>query len=514
MLVALTFLVSSETKIFAHIFEFAKINRHWMLDDLLVALLVLSAALLIYGYRRNQELAREIKARRAAEREAHMLARHDSLTGLANRRRFREELHDTLRQLEIEGGRCAVLMLDLDGFKNINDVHGHAAGDQALVAFAARISLLIRPDTFLARLSGDEFALIQTDIPSLEAPTALARRIISALTEPITIDNTSVSLGVGVGIAIAPDDGIKHAEILRRADLALYRAKAEGRSMIRFFEVEMDKHVERRARIERDLRAGLAHRELTIAYQPIVQLDGQGIVGFEALARWTSVELGPIEPTVFIAVAEECGLIHELGDYLLRIACCEATRWPPNLTLSFNISPLQLRDATLGLRILAILGETGFNPRQLELEITESALLGDIGVTQTTIDQLRAAGVRIALDDFGTGYATMSQLLSLRFDKIKIDQSFVRRLGKDRQSDVIVSATIGLGKGLGLVTTAEGIEDADQLAQLQASGCIEGQGFLLGRPVPASEIVSFLTEARSASDPAGSSSRLRDLRRL
>lgn len=282
---------------------------------------------------------------------------------------------------------------------------------------------------------------------------------------------------------------------MRRADLALYRAKAEGRSLIRFFEAAMDRHVERRAHIERDLRAAIADGTVAVHYQPLVSLEGNRIVGFEALARWSSPDLGSIAPSVFIAVAEECGLILELGDQMLRSACREAVRWPIDLTLAFNISPIQLRDPALGLRILSILGETGLNPHRLELEITESALIGDAELALEAIDALRGAGVHIALDDFGTGYATMSQLLSLRFDKIKIDKSFVDGLGSDPQSDVIVRATIGLAKGLGLTTTAEGIESPDQLASLRGHGCDQGQGYLFGRAIAAGDIPALLNRS-------------------
>jgi diguanylate cyclase (GGDEF)-like protein len=501
-LATVAYIATSWTDVFDLTYEFAKQHKDWEVDDLLMVSLVMSAALLVYGFRRNHDLAREVRARRLAEREAHKLARHDSLTGLPNRRCFSERLNEVLRSSDAAGKRCAVLMLDLDGFKTVNDLHGHAAGDATLIAFAGRISAQLRPDAFLARLSGDEFALIQTDIESLEAPAALARRIVASLSEPISIEGVSISLGVGVGIAVTPEDGVEYKDIMRRADLALYRAKKNGRSNIRFFEAEMDKHVEYRARIERELRSGMATSSLTMAYQPLVHLDGDGIIGFEALARWTSPELGSIPPSLFIAVAEESGLIHELGDRLLRMACAEAVRWPAELILAFNISPLQLRDATLGLRILSILGQTGLDPSRLELEITESALVGDAEAAQKIIDDLRQVGVHIALDDFGTGYATMSQLLSLRFDKIKIDQSFVKHLCTDRQSDVIVKATIGLGKGLGLVTTAEGIENAEQLAQLRLSGCTIGQGFLFGRPIMAADLQGYIARAMPKQIPA------------
>ena len=285
----------------------------------------------------------------------------------------------------------------------------------------------------VARVGGDEFAVVLPNVDSLDGPTGTARRISTSVAEPFIIAGTEVDLGVSIGIAIAPNDGITADDLVRRADLALYRAKGEGRSLTRFFEPAMDAHVERRNVIERELRAAVAGDRIEAHYQPLVSLAGNRIIGFEALARWQSPVLGPVAPSVFIAVAEECGLINRLGDQLLRTACREAKNWPDDFILSFNISPLQLRDTTLGLRVLSILGETGLPPTRLELEITESAIVGDTDAAQHIIDELRAAGVRIALDDFGTGYATMSQLLSFRFDKIKIDRSFVKNIGAGYQ---------------------------------------------------------------------------------
>jgi EAL domain-containing protein (putative c-di-GMP-specific phosphodiesterase class I) len=272
----------------------------------------------------------------------------------------------------------------------------------------------------------------------------------------------------------------------------LYRAKAEGRSCIRFFEPEMDAHIERRVAMESELRAAVAAKIIIPYYQPVVDLKSNRVVGFEALARWQSDRLGWIAPDLFITVAEEIGIIGELGDQLLRQACLDARAWPPDLTLAFNISAIQLRDPTCGLRILATLAETGLSPRRLELEITETALVDNIQVALDVTTQLRQAGVRIALDDFGTGYATLSQLLSLKLDRIKIDRSFVDRLGKDKESTTIVRAVLGLANGFELETTAEGIENDEQLAALNADGCLQGQGYLFSKAVPASEVQSLL----------------------
>jgi diguanylate cyclase (GGDEF)-like protein len=489
---------------FAHFFElppklfqFAIDNADYEIDDAIFVLFIMSIALAVYVYRRLQDLYREVEARRTAESNAQRLARHDPLTGLPNRRYFNEKLDDALHNIVAEGRRGAVLMLDLDGFKAINDVHGHIVGDKALIEFSERVTAEAR-GALVARVGGDEFAIVLPRIASLDDATGLARRITQACARPFVIAGTETSLGVCIGIAVTPDDGTTADELVRRADLALYRAKAEGRSSTRFFEQAMDAHVERRNVIERELRSAIATEAIEVHFQPLVHLDGGRIIGFEALARWMSPVLGHVLPNVFIAVAEECGLINQLGEQLLRKACHEALNWPDDFTLAFNISPLQLRNPTLGLRVLNILADTGLPATRLELEITESAIVGDAALAQKQIDELRAAGVRIALDDFGTGYATMSQLLAFRFDKIKIDRSFINNLGSNDDGEVIVRAIIGLAKGLGLVTTAEGIEKASQLADLKADGCIEGQGYLFGKAIPAEEIPVLLQQRRAA----------------
>jgi diguanylate cyclase (GGDEF)-like protein len=474
-----------------HLLQFGLDHADWEVDDAIFVIFMLSAALIVYGFRRYRDLAAEIKARVSAEVEARKLARHDPLTGLPNRRFFEEQLEQYLGNAG-ETAQVAVLMLDLDGFKTVNDTHGHAAGDKALNEFARRVSALVRADAFLARVGGNEFSIIMPEIRSLDDPSNLARRIAAAGAEPYVVENVTAEFGVGIGIAIAPNDGGHADQLVKRADRALHRAKAAGRSSIRFFEPEMDAHVERRIQIERELRSAIASNSIVPYYQPLVSLDSNRIIGFEALARWQNGDFGFVPPDMFIPVAEETGLINTLGDQLFRRACLDANAWPATFVLAFNVSPIQLRDPTLGLRLLSILGQTGFSPRRLEIEITESALVENVGVAQTVIDELRQAGVRVALDDFGTGYATLSQLLSFHLDKIKIDQSFVSRLDKGGNGQVIVRAILGLAKGFGLTTTAEGVENAGQLAYLKANGCTEGQGYLFSRAVPADEIPALI----------------------
>lgn len=494
--IAGTYIVAHYYDLPSRLFQFGMDYAEWEVDDMIFVVFIMSIGFAIYSYRRVSDLSREMTARRRAELEARKLARHDPLTGLPNRRFFVERLQDVLLATT-DSARSAVLMLDLDGFKSINDAYGHAVGDLALTEFAERITATLRSGAILARVGGDEFAIIAPDIGSLDDPTALARRVVAAVAAPFLIGNISTTLGVGIGIAIAPVDGMDSEILVQHADRALYRAKSEGRSSIRFFEPDMNAHVERRIAIESELRDALATKKIVPYYQPLIAFEGNRVIGFEALARWNSAKLGWIAPDVFIAIAEEIGLIGVLGDQLLRQACIDARIWPAELTLAFNVSAIQLRDPGLGLRILAILAETGLSPRRLEMEITETALVDNIAVAKDTIVQLRQTGVRIALDDFGTGYATLSQLLSFPLDRIKIDRSFINHVGKDDGSTTIVRAILGLANGFGLATTAEGIEDADQLASLKADGCQEGQGFLFGKAVPANEVRNILTLQRA-----------------
>jgi diguanylate cyclase (GGDEF)-like protein len=344
------------------VFQLALDYADWEVDNLILMSVVSSIALIIYGFRRNQDLSREIKARRGAELEARNLAGHDPLTGLPNRRFFAEKLDECLRSAS-DTQRLAVLMLDLDGFKMINDTHGHAVGDKTLSEFAHRITAILRANSVLARIGGDEFAIVMPRIDSLDDPTNLARRIAAAVAEPFVIGNVSAQFGVGIGIAIAPNDGSDPEELLRRADRALYRAKGAGRSSVRFFEPEMDTHVERRIQLEREFRSAIASSAIVPHYQPLVSLDGDRFIGFEALARWESEALGNVPPGVFIPIAEETGLINVLGDQLLRRACADANAWPADFVLAFNVSAIQLRDPMLGLRILS-------NPRTNWLQPT------------------------------------------------------------------------------------------------------------------------------------------------
>jgi diguanylate cyclase (GGDEF)-like protein len=489
--------------LFDKIYVFAKAHDDWEVDEVFMLSLVLSVGMIIFGYRRIQDLNREISARHMAESEAETLARHDPLTGLLNRRSFTEDLERTLDQLLVSGQRAAVLMIDIRGFKTVNEIHGHSTGDRALVEIAQGLSSILDPSMTLARVGGDDFAIIQPNVCEVEDPTSYAHIMIEAIERATVAGNGEGSFGANIGIVMAPDDGTDAETLLRHANIALHRAKEAGRSNICFYAPDMNAYVERRGQIERALRLAIRHNAVTPHYQPLVSLQNDRVIGFEALARWETAEFGTLAPDVFIPIAEESELIHELGAQLLRQACRDAMTWPETMTLAFNLSPRQLREPTLALRVLAILSETGLAPHRLELEITESALVGDITTARKNIEELRLSGIRIAIDDFGTGYATLSQLITLRFDKIKIDRSFIHRLGKDAEGAVVVRAILGLAKGLGLTTTAEGIEDPLHLESLKATGCAEGQGFLFGKAVPASEVPALLCELPRANAAFG-----------
>jgi diguanylate cyclase (GGDEF)-like protein len=475
--------------------ELADLSRDYEgfgVDDVLGGSIVLILALAIFSYRRMLDSAREVRARRAAEQVAHNLARHDPLTGLPNRRFFSEKLAHALTVAKEGNRKTAIFMIDLNGFKPFNDIYGHPAGDQALIEFAGRVSGIIGKGVTLARVGGDEFAIIMPDVATPDDPTWLARRVLATLTEPMVIFGAAVWLRIGIGIALAPEDGTTPDELVRRADRALYRAKADGALNVCFFEPQMDAHMERRMGIEQSLRAALLAKTVVPHYQPLVSLDDNRIIGFEALARWDCAEFGPIGPSLFIPIAEECGLIGELSDQILRQACLDASTWPSDLKVAVNLSAVQLRDETLGLRIMSILAETGLSPLRLELELTESAVIDNLDQARRIIDDLRQTGIRIALDDFGTGYATLGQLRTLRLDKLKVDRSFVDRVCKDPEDLIIVRAILGLADGFALTTLAEGIEDLEQLACLRDNGCQEGQGFLFGKAVPAGEVLSLI----------------------
>jgi diguanylate cyclase (GGDEF)-like protein len=445
-------------------------------DEVSVLGTILCVGLLLFAWRRLRQEKAETRRRIHAERRAHELAFEDPLTGLPNRRQFDNALQVAIDSPPHAGGSHAVLMLDLNGFKQVNDVYGHSAGDSALIAVGGRLQSAVRKGDLVARFGGDEFAVIAEHLGGPEAATGLALRLIETLVKPVAVGNLRYQLGVGIGICLLPYEGCTVEETVRRADIALYRAKDDRRSALRFFDEEMDRHVRERESLELALRSALANREIVPVFQPAVDLRTGRVTGFEVLPHWHDPKLGEVPPERFMPLAEDAGLVQDLNGQLLRSACRAARNWPSEITLSFNISPVELNDPNIGLRILAILGETGLPPKRLEIEVPESAVVRDTEAVKETLCPLQDAGVRIALDHFGTGYSTLYHLRSFKFDKVKIDRSFVQDMQRNGRDTDIIGALIGLGRGLGFTITADGIEAADQGSKLLADGCEQGQG--------------------------------------
>jgi diguanylate cyclase (GGDEF)-like protein len=433
--------------------------------------------------------------RRIEARITHM-AHHDVLTELPNRLLLRERLEPALEAAQ-KGKSLAVLCLDLDRFKDVNDTLGHAAGDAVLKAVGARLLTYVGEADTVARFGGDEFAILQTGTEQPIAATALATRIIESLSEPFDVDGQQLTLRTSIGIAVAPGDGSNSDQLLKNADLALYRAKSEGGGIHRFFEPEMDAHMQARSRLQLDLRKALARGEFELHYQPIVNLERNEISGLEALMRWNHPERGLVSPGEFIPLAEETGLIIPMGEWALREACAAAVKWPTEIKVAINLSASQFKSRNLVETVFSALATSQLPAPRLELEITESVLLQNNDATLATLHQLRALGVRIAMDDFGTGYSSLSYLRSFPFDKIKIDRCFVADLsGASEDALAILRAVAGLGRSLGIATTAEGVETEEQLERVREEGCTEMQGYFFSPPRPIKEIERlFLTRA-------------------
>jgi diguanylate cyclase (GGDEF)-like protein/PAS domain S-box-containing protein len=429
---------------------------------------------------------RDLTERFEAESRIHHIANHDALTGLPNRVLFKDRLEQAIVRSARSGSKTALLYIDLDGFKSVNDVFGHGKGDEVLCGAANLIASTLRSGDTLARLGGDEFAIVQSDASQPEGAETLARRITAEIERVYGSGKGDVSLGASIGIAIAPDDATDYAALVRLADIALYKAKEAGRGTWRFFEAAMDDALRERHLIESELRHALQSGEITLAYQPQMNADTGEISGFEALVRWTHPVRGNIPPDTFIPVAEQSGFIVPLGAWVLREACREAASWRHPLRIAVNVSPIQFQQGALRKRVEVILADTGLEPGRLELEITESALMRDRDATIATLNELKAMGIRIAMDDFGTGYSSLSNLQCFPFDKIKVDRSFVATVQDDDKASSIVKAVIGLGHSLSLPIVAEGVENAWQLEMLQKERCTEIQGYLVSKPMPIS----------------------------
>lgn len=457
--------------------------------------------------RRARELDVAHRETRAAQAHADSLARNDILTGLPNRRQFVDSL---MRATQAPAEPSAVLLIDLKGFKAINEIHGYELGDLVLCELADRFVCHRNELGVIARLGGDEFAVV---VPTQNGPddaVKAGQRIRDIVSQPIDITSSRLEVGATIGIALYPQDGANPSALLRAAGLALYRAKQEAGAACQFFETSMQDRARQRAFIDADLRRAISDGEIRPYYQPLVGIEVGQVVGFEILARWHHPTRGIIMPDQFIAAADERGLLTDLTYQLFRSACEDARSWPPHLTLSLNLAPSQLSDPLLAAWLKAILDQTGISPERIEIEVTENALITDLDATKTLLLALRDLGMTISLDDFGTGYASLYQLRDLKFDKIKIDRSFIERierLEQDGEGNILVRAMIGLGKSLGLATTAEGIQDAEQLAHLANWGCDFGQGYLFGKAMTAAQATRFVatnTATLSRHSSAGS----------
>ncbi|MES2492275.1 MAG: EAL domain-containing protein [Pseudomonadota bacterium] len=469
-------------------------------DRLLSSAFLLNIALVIFGWRRCRDLSREITERRRAEEQARELSETDPLTGCLNRRSIAPATIELAETCAKRGELAAFVMIDIDNFKRINDANGHSVGDAVLQECARRIGDLLPERGLLARLGGDEFACVIPFRPGMaDRVSDFAGRITAEVGRPVMLGSSAIEVTVSVGIARSDSStdashGPDPQELLHMADVAMYQAKKAGKNRYLWFERPMESELRFRSELETAMRAGISSGEFVPYYEQQIDLDTGRICGFEMLARWESPRFGVVGPDVFITVAEEIGLIAELSECVIRRALSDARSWDPGLTLSVNISPIQLRDPWFAQKLLKMLLEAQFPPARLEIEVTERCLQENLGLVRSLITSLKNQGVRISLDDFGSGYSSLAQLRSLPFDRIKIDRSFVTAMPGNRDSASIVRAITSLGAGLGMPVTAEGVENAEVVRELRRIGNFTAQGYYYGRPETAGETTARLTE--------------------
>jgi diguanylate cyclase (GGDEF)-like protein len=467
-------------------------------NQMLSAALLLNVALLMFGFRRYRDLTAEVRQRRQAEEMSRSIAQTDPLTGCLNRLTVDEALQAMITSARRTGHEVVAIVIDLDHFKRSNDVHGHLTGDAVLLEASRRIRSALPDGSIMARLGGDEFACAAIYDPDhVTAIDRLVLRINQLVARPIVIDHLSIEVTASVGLAsTATEHTAEPAKLatalLHHADLAMYQAKKSGRNGYRWFDAGLERELRYRNELERGIREGIPAGEFVPYYEKQIDLDSGELTGFEMLARWKNPRRGLLSPDIFIPVAEEIGLISDLSESLIRQALSDAREWDPRLTLSVNISPIQLRDPWFAQRLLKLLQEANFPPHRLDIEITESCLHENIGMVRTLITSLRNQGIRISLDDFGTGYSSFAQLRTLPFDRIKIDRYFVSNLDSNKDSATIIGAISSLGKGLGLPITAEGIETSAVLDELRKYGSFKGQGYLYGQPSDAQSVHTML----------------------
>ncbi|MGX1305328.1 diguanylate cyclase (GGDEF)-like protein [Amorphus suaedae] len=492
-------LVSIDT--FDKLYAYSRSHESYEIDEAFTIFFVLTLALAAVLIVRTRDLQREIRYRRKAEETAALLARRDALTGLPNRRLLQEEFEYRLGRVRGQGQQLGVLLLDLDRFKIVNDTYGHSAGDHLLQVVSDRITSVLREKDFLARLGGDEFAILIDTDPETDALFRIAQRILTSVAVPFEAEGGAFSdVTVSIGIAVYPGDGETTEVLLKRADQAMYQAKAAGRNTYALYDKALGRILHERLETERELRAAVRDRQIFPFYQPLFDLTEMKPVGIEALARWQHPTRGVLDAEQFIGLAEDSGLIGDVFTMMLEQVCIDARSWQIKLPIAVNVSPSQFRDVLLAEKIIALLERHQFDPRYLEIEVTETALLVDVESTRRTLAALKKKGIRIALDDFGTGYASLRQLRELPFDTVKIDGSFIHRLSEDEESRKIVTSIIGLGQALGLATIAEGIESAEEAKWVKEQGCPFGQGYQFVRPVAAHDLEAALEAFQGRQD--------------